>query len=107
MTRRDRDFGEFVRRSLHAVAEPVMIGQDGLAGIHARLPAARLADAADPGEPCGLAARAGQSWRARAEPNQSACKRPVVSTQRGGARSVRSIPNDPGPGLPPCPARYG
>jgi hypothetical protein len=37
MTRRDRDFGEFVRRPLHAAAEPVMIGQDGRAGIHARL----------------------------------------------------------------------
>ncbi|HEY5987005.1 MAG TPA: hypothetical protein VIV12_11615 [Streptosporangiaceae bacterium] len=83
MTRRDREFGEFVRRSLHAAAESVMIGQDGLARIHARLAAVRLADAADPGEQCGLAARAAQSWRARAEPIQSACKRPVVSTQRG------------------------
>ena len=46
MTRRDRDFGEFVRRSLHAAAEPVMIGQDGPARIHARLAAVRLADAA-------------------------------------------------------------
>ena len=100
MTRRDRDFGEFVRRSLHAAAEPVMIGQDGPARIHARLAAVRQADAADPGEHYGLAARAGQSCRARAEPVQSACKRPVVSTQKGGERSVRSIPSDPGPGLP-------
>jgi len=105
MTRRDREFGEFVRRSRHAAAEPVMVGQDGLARIHARPTAVRLADAVDPGEQCGLAARAGQSRRARVEPIQSACKRPVVSTQRGGERSVRSIPNDPGPGLPPCPAR--
>src|SRR5262249_34513368 len=35
MTRRDREFGEFVRRSRHAAAEPVMVGQDGLARIHA------------------------------------------------------------------------
>jgi len=104
MTRRDREFGEFVRRSLQAAAESVMLGQDGLDRIHARLAAARLAEAAAPGEHCGLAAREGQSWRARAEPIQSACERPVVSAQRGGERSVRSIPNGPGPGLPPCPA---
>jgi hypothetical protein len=104
MTRRDREFGEFLCRSLHAVADSVMIGEDGLARIHARLVAVRLTDATDPGEHCGLAARAGQSWWARAEPIQSTCERPVVSAQRRGERGVRSIPNDPGPGLPPCQA---
>jgi hypothetical protein len=72
MTRQDREFGEFVRRSLHAAAESIVIGEDGLARIHARLAAGRLADVADPWEQCGLAARAGQSWRARVKRVQSA-----------------------------------
>ena len=39
MTERDREFGEFVRRSLHAAAESVMISQDGLDRIRTRLAA--------------------------------------------------------------------
>jgi hypothetical protein len=48
MAERDRELGEFIRRSLHAAAESVMIGHAGLDRIHARLAAVRLADAADP-----------------------------------------------------------
>jgi hypothetical protein len=85
MTRRDREFGEFIRRSLHAAAESVVIGQDGLARILARLAAMRLAE--DPGERSGLAARAGQSRWARAEPIQSAYERPAPGAS--GARRPR------------------
>jgi hypothetical protein len=86
MTERDREFGEFIRRSLHAAAESIMIGPDGLDRIHARLAAVRLAGAADPGECCGPAARAGQSWRAWAEPIQSAGGRPLAGARRGRPR---------------------
>ena len=53
MGERDREFGEFIRRSLHAAAESVMIGHDGLDRIHTRLAAMRLAGAADLGKHCG------------------------------------------------------
>jgi hypothetical protein len=56
MAERDREFAEFIRRSLHAAAESVMIGHNGLGQIHARLAAMRLAGAADPGEHRGLRA---------------------------------------------------
>lgn len=86
MTERDREFGEFIRRSLHAAAESVTIGHDGLGRIHARLAAVRLAGAADPGEYCGPAARAGQSWRDWAEPIGSAGERPLAGARPGRPR---------------------
>lgn len=61
MTQRDREFGafgEFVRRSLYAAAESVVIGQDGLDRIRGRLAADRSADAAEPGECAALTGRA-------------------------------------------------
>jgi hypothetical protein len=43
----DHEFGEFIRRSLQAAAEPIVISVDGLDRIVARLAAPRAADAAE------------------------------------------------------------
>ena len=43
MTQPDYEFGEFVRLSLHAAVESVMVGPDGLDRIRARLAAMRTA----------------------------------------------------------------
>jgi hypothetical protein len=43
----DHELGEFIRRSLQAAAEPIVIGVDGLDRILARLAATRAADAAE------------------------------------------------------------
>jgi hypothetical protein len=51
MMQRDHEFGQFLRRSLHAAAESVVIGEDGLERIRGRLAEARRAAAADRGEP--------------------------------------------------------
>jgi len=50
MTQRDREFGHFLRRSLHAAAESVAVGEDGLDKIRSRLAAVRRAAGADRGE---------------------------------------------------------
>jgi hypothetical protein len=51
MTQRDREFGHFLRRSLHAAAESVAAGEDGLDKIRSRLAEVRRAAVADRGEP--------------------------------------------------------
>jgi hypothetical protein len=48
---RDHEFEQFLRRSLHAAAESVAIGEDGLDRIRGRLAEVRRAAAADRGEP--------------------------------------------------------
>jgi hypothetical protein len=62
MTQPDVEFGEFVRRSLHAAADSVVVGPDGLDRIRARLAAARMADAPWRGERAGLAGRFPHGW---------------------------------------------
>jgi hypothetical protein len=43
MMQRDREFEQFLRRSLHAAAESVAVGEDGLERIRGRLPEVRRA----------------------------------------------------------------
>ena len=66
MTQRDYEFGEFVRRSLHAAADSFEVRPDGLDRIRARLAAARVASALGRGElapPPLLAGRFPPWWR--------------------------------------------
>ena len=71
MMQRDREFGQFLRRSLHAAAESVPIGEDGLDRIRSRMAEVRRAAAADRGEPPGPGAPlaglvlVGVSWQSR------------------------------------------
>jgi hypothetical protein len=51
MTQRDREFGQFLRLSLHAAAESVAVGDDGLDRIRSRLAELRRAAAPGRGEP--------------------------------------------------------
>jgi hypothetical protein len=44
---RDHEFGQFLRRSLHAAAESIVVGEDGLERIRGRLAEARRAAAQD------------------------------------------------------------
>ena len=60
MTQRDREFGQFLRRSLQAAAESVAVGDDGLDRIRSRLAELRRAAVPGRGEPPVLGtARAG------------------------------------------------
>lgn len=47
---RDHEFGQFLRRSLRAAAESIVVGEDGLERIRGRLAEARRAAAQDRGE---------------------------------------------------------
>jgi hypothetical protein len=51
MMQRDREFGQFLRRSLQAAAESVAVGDDGLDRIRSRLAELRRAAVPDRGEP--------------------------------------------------------
>jgi hypothetical protein len=53
MMQGDREFGQFLRRSLHAAAESVVVGEDGLERIRSRLAEMRRATLAHRGEPLG------------------------------------------------------
>jgi hypothetical protein len=50
MMQRDREFGQFLRRSLHAAAESIVVGEDGLDRIRGRVAEARRAAAPDRAE---------------------------------------------------------
>jgi hypothetical protein len=47
MMQRDCEFGQFLRRSLHAAADSIPVGEDGLERIRSRLAEARRAAATD------------------------------------------------------------
>src|SRR5258707_15449519 len=51
MMQRDREFGQFLRRSLHAAAESVVVGEDGLDRIRSRMAEMRRAAEADSARP--------------------------------------------------------
>jgi hypothetical protein len=72
MTRPDDEFGEFVRLSLHASAESIVVGPGGLDRICARL-AAKRTRAIARREHAGLAVQAGrlQPWWADWTPEHS------------------------------------
>jgi hypothetical protein len=54
MMQGDREFGPFLRRSLHAAAESIAVGEDGLEKIRSRLAEVRRAALAGRGEPLGV-----------------------------------------------------
>jgi hypothetical protein len=62
MTQPDDEFGEFVRLSLRAAVESVVVGPDGLDRIRARLAAMRTASALACQEQAGPP---GRGWRLR------------------------------------------
>jgi hypothetical protein len=83
MTQQNHEFGEFIRRSLHAAAESVVTGPEGLDRIQARLAATRPAKARIPGRMLGWGQDRDGCWPERAARIQHTCEQAMAGGSAG------------------------